>query len=285
MNKPKGISSNSVVGKIKKFVKPLKVGHAGTLDPEATGLLAIAIGEATKTIPYLMDSDKEYEFDVTWGQARSTDDGEGEVIANSDVIPSRVQIENILPDFIGDILQKPPVYSAIKVKGKRAYALARSGQEVELIARNVKIHKISLLETCGESSKFYVHCQKGTYVRSLARDMALKLGTYGYASSINRVGIGRFHISMSILLEKVEEIGHKGTLGGVILPISDVLDDIPAVRISPNDVEKFQHGMRSKATVPDSEVVLLCKKDDGTSLGFGRVANGELIPVRVFNFN
>ena len=189
INKPLGVSSAHVVAVVKRLVRPYgkpKVGHAGTLDPMASGVLPIAIGEATKVAQYLIDSSKEYSFEVTWGQERDTDDAVGAVINSSKKRPSRAELEKILPKFRGDISQVPPQYSAIKVEGKRAYDTARKGGETELKARHVKIYMLELKEENGNAATFNMGCSKGTYVRSLARDMGRELGCFGYVSKLHR---------------------------------------------------------------------------------------------------
>mgnify|MGYP003394602529 FL=1 len=191
LDKPLGMTSAHAVAKVKKLLRPIKIGHAGTLDPLASGVLPLALGEATKTVSYMMDAAKAYTFTATWGQERATDDRAGEVIAESNNIPEKEAIINILQQFTGNITKTPPNYSAIKLDGVRAYDLARHGLEVDIKPRQVTVKSLEILEHKGESTDFICHCGKGTYIRSLARDMGRILGCYGYVSSLRRVQVGK----------------------------------------------------------------------------------------------
>jgi tRNA pseudouridine55 synthase len=242
LDKPLGMTSTQAVGKIRRIMNGQKVGHAGTLDPLASGVLPIALGEATKTIPYIQDSLKTYEFTVTWGEQRSTDDAEGDVIASSDVRPTREAIEDALPAFIGDIEQVPPKFSAIKIDGQRAYDLARSGEEVEMKSRQVYIESLELLDCDAETASISMTCGKGTYVRSLARDLAIELGTYGYVSALRRVAVGGFTTNDTISLENIEELEHIAARDAALLPVQAVLDDIPALALKANEVTALRNG-------------------------------------------
>ena len=206
IDKPYNMGSTKVVGKCRFLTKAQKVGHAGTLDPLATGILPIAFGEATKTIPFMMDAKKTYRFTVTWGEERTTDDIEGDVIETSGIRPTQDQILKALPDFIGVIKQRPPIFSAIKIDGKRAYDLARAGEAVEMKEREVEVFDLKLLESDLQSATFEMECSKGTYVRSIGRDLARKLGTLGYISMLRRTKVGAFDESDTISLEKLEEL-------------------------------------------------------------------------------
>lgn len=209
IDKPEGMSSAHVVAKVKRLFKVKKAGHGGTLDPMATGVLPIALGEATKALSYILDGTKAYRFEVKWGEARSTEDREGEITATSPHRPQRQDIEVALPFFTGTIEQTPPAYSALKVNGKRAYALARAGEDVVLAARKIEIYSLTLLHTSPDSASFEVVCSKGTYVRSLGRDIALHLGTHGHLISLRRTMAGPFHEKNAILLDSLEDIGPK----------------------------------------------------------------------------
>lgn len=193
VDKPEGMSSAHVVAKIKRLFKAKKAGHGGTLDPLATGVLPIALGEATKTLSYVLDGAKAYRFQLKWGEGRTTDDREGEITKISDKRPNANEIKDILPQFIGHIEQIPPSYSALKVNGKRAYTLAREGQSVSLPPRQIVISSLILLESTPDTATFEVSCSKGTYVRSLARDLASKLGTYAHITQLRRLKAGFFH--------------------------------------------------------------------------------------------
>ncbi|SCA55611.1 tRNA pseudouridine synthase B [Candidatus Terasakiella magnetica] len=283
IDKPLEISSNNVVGKVRWLTKAQKVGHGGTLDPLATGILPLAFGEATKTVSYAMDGAKTYRFEVTWGESRTTDDGEGEVNATSDHRPSRENIEAILPSFLGEIEQIPPKYSAIKINGQRAYKLARADEEVEMAARTVQIDRLELVE-CVDANRavFEVDCGKGTYVRSLGRDIALKLGTVGYISVLRRTKVGPFDETGAISLDSVEEIVHSDALFESLLPIETVLDDILALALSEEETLKIRNGMSLKKDQPDAETMRLMFV--GKVVALAKVEDGIVQPFRVFNY-
>ncbi len=209
IDKPSGITSTGVCNVVKRLAKGAKTGHGGTLDPLATGVLPIAFGEATKTVPYVMDGRKIYRFTVRWGEARNTDDTEGSVTATSEVRPDRAAIEAVLPDFVGEIEQVPPAFSAIKVDGVRAYDLARDNQAVALDARIVQIDRLELDSMPdADHAVFRVECGKGSYMRSLARDIALALGTVGHVTALRRIAVGPFHEDTAHSLAKLEGVGH-----------------------------------------------------------------------------
>ena len=286
IDKPYGMGSTKVVGKCRYLTKAQKVGHAGTLDPLATGVLPIAFGEATKTIPYIMDAQKTYLFTVTWGEARSTDDAEGEIIDQSDNRPTREEILEILPNYMGKIKQTPPAYSAIKIDGKRAYDLARSGQEFEIKEREVEVFSLRLQDVTDENATFEVECSKGTYVRSLGRDIALKLGTFGYISMLRRTKVGSFDLDSTISLVKLEELVHSAPLEEWILNVVTVLDDILALAVTKEQADFLQNGgFLSKDSLPPSSLAGVSYK---AMLGEKLIALCELDehhlkPVRVFN--
>jgi tRNA pseudouridine55 synthase len=241
INKPRGATSNHAVQKIKHLLgKNNKIGHAGTLDPLAEGILPIAVGEATKTTQFMMDAEKEYEFNVTWGEERSTFDAEGEITATGGHIPDIISIEKILPDFIGDIMQTPPIYSALKINGQPAYKLARAGKEIEMKQREIKIKKLQLIfhdEELGLTG-FKVLCGKGTYVRSLAVDIARKLNTYGYVSLLKRTKVGNFFIKDAIMLANLDKIVHN------ILPVTHGLGDILVIEVTKEQATAIKHGLK-----------------------------------------
>lgn len=249
IDKPLGMSSGQVVAACKRILRPImpkgwKIGHGGTLDPLATGVLPIALGEATKLTGYILDATKGYDFTVRFGEARSTDDGEGEVIATSDVIPDEAAIRAVLPRFTGEIEQVPPIYSALKVDGERAYALARAGQEVELKSRRVTIHTLELVRVAENEASFSCLCSKGTYIRSLARDIAKALGTVGYVSVLRRTKAGPFTLDTSILLDKLELLVQEQQPEQAILPVTAGLDDIPALAVTPREALLLRQGQR-----------------------------------------
>ncbi|MBL4871116.1 MAG: tRNA pseudouridine(55) synthase TruB, partial [Robiginitomaculum sp.] len=226
-DKPYGMTSTQAVGKVRWLYQARKAGHAGTLDPLASGILPIALGDATKTVPFLVEAVKIYEVEIKWGERTTTLDAEGEVEAASDVRPTRAQIEDALPEFIGEISQIPPAFSAIKIDGKRAYDLARAGVEIEMKARTVRIDSLEVLETTKDTAILRVTCGKGTYIRSLARDLAHALGTEGYALNLRRTAVGPFIQNTALTLDELEELGHKGRVLDVLLSVSTALDDIP----------------------------------------------------------
>lgn len=249
LDKPEGMTSTQALGKVRWLLDAQKAGHGGTLDPLATGILPIALGEATKTIPYCQDHLKTYSFNVIWGEERSTDDAEGEVTATSPVRPDRQAILKILPSFTGDIEQIPPRFSAIKIDGQRAYDLAREGEVIEMAARSAWIESLELLETMPDRARFRCICGKGTYMRSLARDMARALGTAGHIVDLRREAVGPFTLENAISLAKLEEIGHSA-----VLPVETVLGDIPALALNEREAAQLKSGQSlSFIARPDME--------------------------------
>ena len=286
------------LGKVRRFLDAQKAGHAGTLDPTATGILPIALGEATKTIPFAQDRLKTYEFEITWGEQRDTDDSEGDVIKTSETRPEKAAIEALLPDFTGHIQQTPPRYSAIKVDGERAYDLARDGEEFELKSREVYIENLELLSVDADTAKLRMVCGKGTYVRSLARDMALKLGTFGYISMLRRTAVGSFTDNDAISLEKLEKLVNSAASGAdvleeVLLPLEAPLDDIPALNLKSNECAMLRNGqVVSFVAKPDFERIKSIGLDnDQTAIALFEDKAFALVerdgpnikPVRVFN--
>ncbi|NWG45293.1 MAG: tRNA pseudouridine(55) synthase TruB [Alphaproteobacteria bacterium] len=243
IDKPEGITSTKVVSRVRWLLEADKAGHAGTLDPLASGILPVALGEATKTVPFLVDATKIYRFVAAWGVARSTDDREGEVTATSAHRPDEAAIRAILPRFTGEIEQVPPAFSAIKVDGERAYDLARAGAPPELKARPVQIHDLELVELRGpDEAVFEIECGKGTYVRSLVRDMALALGTVGHVAKIRRLRVGPFSESDAIPLSKLEEMGNSAAATSLLKPLQTALDDIPALAMGPQEAMRLKRG-------------------------------------------
>jgi len=281
VDKPEGITSAHVVGKIKRLFKVKKAGHGGTLDPMASGVLPIALGEATKTLGYILAGQKAYRFEVKWGEARSTEDREGEITATSPHRPSRQDIEQVLPLFRGEIEQIPPIYSALKVDGKRAYALAREGKEVVLAPRQLTIYSLELIENSVESAVFEVICSKGTYVRSLGRDLAVRLGTCGHLISLRRLMAGSFHEKDAILLDSLLEIGHNTELMKYVLPLQDALADILALDVEDKEARLLRQGQSISLSHRGEEVVLvMC---GGVPQALARAGEGVVKPLRVFN--
>jgi tRNA pseudouridine55 synthase len=286
IDKPYNMGSTKVVGKCRFLTKAQKVGHAGTLDPLATGILPIAFGEATKTIPFMMDAKKTYRFTVTWGEERTTDDIEGDVIETSGIRPTQDQILKALPDFIGVIKQRPPIFSAIKIDGKRAYDLARAGEAVEMKEREVEVFDLKLLESDLQSATFEMECSKGTYVRSIGRDLARKLGTLGYISMLRRTKVGAFDESDTISLEKLEELLHSAPLEEWILNVVTVLDDILALAVTKDQADFLKNGgfIPSRELPASNRIGELYKAmHDDKIIALCELDEEFLKPVRVFN--
>jgi tRNA pseudouridine55 synthase len=282
IDKPAGMTSAHVVAKIKRLFKAKKVGHGGTLDPFATGVLPIALGEATKTLTYILEGKKTYRFEIKWGEETTTLDPEGEVIKTSDIKPSRTDIEAIMTKFTGPIQQIPPAFSALKVDGKRAYALAREGKEVNLKARKVVIDSLKLVNTTPDTATFKVTCSKGTYVRSLARDIAQSLGTVGYVKSLRRLLAAPFSEEKSILLDSLLKVGHNSELMNYVLPLQEALADILALEMGSIDTVKLRQGQSiNMPHMGEKDTVLvMC---EGQPVALSKVKEGKLIPIRVFN--
>lgn len=290
VDKPLGLTSTDVVARVRRLFNAQKAGHAGTLDPLATGVLPVALGEATKTVPFILDASKRYRFQVRFGEATATDDAEGVVTATSPVRPSAAAIEAVLARFTGEIDQVPPAYSAIKVDGERAYDLARAGEAVALKPRRVRIDEIRLLGCPdGDHAELEILCSKGTYVRSLARDLALALGTVGHVSALRRIAHGPFREEVAIPLDKLMAFGHiapaSEACSRLLLPLETALDDIPALAVSGEDASRLRRGqgvlLRGRDAPILSGPVLATHRGDPVALT--EYSQGELKPVRVFN--
>ncbi|MGE0737531.1 MAG: tRNA pseudouridine(55) synthase TruB [Alphaproteobacteria bacterium] len=291
IDKPAGVSSTQVVGKVRRALNAEKAGHGGTLDPAATGLLPIALGEATKTVPFVMDGRKTYRFVVAWGEARATDDAEGEVVATSAVRPSRAEIEAALAQFIGRIDQMPPAYSALKIDGARAYDLARAGGVPALKSRPVEVYRFELIGTLGpDHAVFEVDCGKGTYVRSLGRDLAVCLGTRGYVAGLRRTRVGRFTEADAISLDNFISLSYTTGANPPLLAVATALDDIPALALDPGDAARLKHG-QSVRTLPPYGGELGHWPAGATGAAFSgttlvalvRIDGDTIVPLRVFN--
>ncbi len=283
LDKPTGISSAKAVAIIKRSFNAQKVGHGGTLDPLATGILPIGLGEATKTMPFIVDATKEYDFTVKWGSATDSDDCEGEVTHSGGQIPDIEDIEAVLADFVGEIEQVPPAYSAIKIDGQRAYALARAGEEVRMKSRTVEIQQLNAIshnDDTGETS-FHVECGKGTYVRSLGRDIALKLGTYGHLTALRRTRVGPFALDAAISLEMLEDLSHSAPAAGLLRPITTALDDISALAITALDAADIKMGRPIQQ--PNAKQGVCYLMDGETPVAIAETEGGIVRPLRVFN--
>ncbi len=284
IDKPLGVTSSAVVNKAKWAFDAQKAGHAGTLDPEATGVLAIAFGEATKTVPYVTDSLKAYRFTVRLGQGTNTDDGEGEVIAQSESRPSAEEIRAELPAFTGDIMQVPPQYSAVKVDGERAYKRARDGEEMELKARPLLVENLELIEMPdADHAVLEMTCGKGGYVRSIARDLGKALGCYGHVVQLRRVWAGPFEIADSIPFAKLDELAKDRTLDAFLLPLEAGLNDLEELLCTPEGAAKLRNGNPGMVLAADVEYGEECWASyDGVPVAIGVYKAGELHPNRVF---
>ena len=284
VDKPAGITSTSVVNKVRWALEAKKAGHAGTLDPEATGVLAVALGEATKTVPYITDALKAYRFTVRLGQATNTDDTEGEVIATSDARPSDEEIIAALPQFLGDIMQVPPKFSAVKIDGQRAYKLARDGEDVELAARPLWVEELLLVDRPdADHVTLEMTCGKGGYVRSIARDLGASLGCHGHVRELRRVWSGPFDVENGLPLERIEELARTPELDEFIQPLEIGLDDLPELKCTPEGAAKLRNGnpgMVLAATVEYGDEAWASL--DGQAVAVGTYKAGELHPSRVF---
>ncbi len=284
VDKPAGITSTSVVNKVRWALDAKKAGHAGTLDPEATGVLAVALGEATKTVPYITDALKAYRFTVRLGQATNTDDTEGEVIATSDARPSDDEIIAALPQFLGDIMQVPPKFSAVKIDGQRAYKLARDGEDVELAARPLWVEELLLVDRPdADHVTLEMTCGKGGYVRSIARDLGASLGCHGHVRELRRTWSGPFEVENGLTLERIEELARTPELDTHILPLEIGLEDLPELKCTPEGAAKLRNGnpgMVLAATVEYGDEAWASL--DGQAVAVGTYKAGELHPSRVF---
>lgn len=292
LDKPLGLSSSAAVGKVRRLFGAAKVGHGGTLDPLASGVLPIAFGEATKVIGFVMDAAKRYLFTVRWGEARTTDDAEGAVEATSPVRPDAAAIAGVLPRFVGAIEQLPPRFSALKVDGQRAYALARAGEPVALAPRRVEIRSLVLTgQPDTDHATFEVACGKGTYVRSLARDLAVALGTVGHVAALRRLQVGPFRAETAITLDLLTGLGHSPAAFERLLPILTPLADIPAVAVTGAEAELIRNGQAVPATgfgpsgqpTPFREGDVVSVTAGEQPVAMARIDSGRLRPVRVFN--
>jgi len=297
LDKPLGLTSTDCVTRTKRLFNAQKAGHAGTLDPMATGLLAIAFGEATKTVPYAMDATKTYRFTAKWGVATDTDDAEGRVIATSDLRPAAEAITAALPAFTGTIMQVPPNYSAVKVDGERAYDLAREGETLELQARKAEIHRLQIVGTPSlDETEFEMDCGKGTYVRALVRDLGKALGTLGHVTALRRTRVGAFTLASAIPLEALLELGYSDAAKRHLHPVETALDDIPALAIGEADAAKVRSGQAAPVRGPafatveallkdagEEPPVVLLKAPSGRLVALAELKLGAFHPLRVFN--
>lgn len=287
VDKPLALTSTQCLAKVRRLTDAAKAGHGGTLDPLATGILPIALGEATKTVNWVMTAGKTYRFTVRWGEATETDDTEGAITQRSDVRPDRAAIEAVLPSFTGEILQRPPAYSAIKVDGQRSYDLARKGEVLELAARPIRIDALRLVDCPDpDHAVFEVDCGKGAYVRALGRDLALALGTYGHITVLRRTRVGRYDEKAAFSLDSLEELCQKDAAHAYLLPIETALDDIPALVLTGPQADRLKHGQPIKIALtapglpPEGELLVMA---DGKPVGLAERSADEVRPLRLFN--
>jgi len=302
LDKPVGLGSTDAVSRIRRMFNAQKAGHSGTLDPLADGVLPIALGEATKTVPFAMESDKVYRFTIAWGASTASFDREGEVIATSDVRPSPEAVAALLPGMVGEIDQIPPIFSAIKVDGRRAYDLAREGETPELAARKVTIHSAAVVAAPSpDEIAIEVACGKGTYIRAIVRDLAAALGACGHVAALRRTRTGAFHEGTAITLDKLADLVHRGAGLEALLPVETALDDIPALAVTNEDAFRLRQG-RSIVLVPRQVEALrprliprtiggqdasrtVSAFQDGQMVALCEMRAGRLNPVRVFHLD
>jgi tRNA pseudouridine55 synthase len=295
LDKPFEMGSTEAVTKVRRLFDAQKAGHAGTLDPLASGILPIALGEATKTVPFMMEAQKVYRFTVCWGVSTDSVDREGEIIARSDVRPSLEAVKAALPMFVGEIDQVPPAFSAIKVDGRRAYDLAREGVEVELASRRVMIHEAAVADMPdADHAEIVIRTGKGVYVRSLARDLALALGAEGHVSALRRERVGPFSVQNAVTLDFLTDLVHRDAASEGLLPVATALDDIPDLAVTDQDAFSLRQG-RPIVLIPRQVETLKSRLVDGsrtvsafqgqTLVALGQLRAGRFEPDRVFNLS
>ena len=283
IDKPLGLSSAKAVAIVKRATGAARVGHGGTLDPLATGVLPIALGEATKTVQFAMTGRKTYRFAVRFGESRTTDDAEGDVVATSAVRPSPAAIEAALAAFVGQITQVPPSFSALQVGGKRAYRAAREGKPLDLAPRRAEVHRLELRGMTADEAELEVGCGKGVYVRALARDLAQAIGTVGYVAKLRRTAVGPFDETQAISLESLESLGHSAALVRHLFPIETVLADIPALVLTADEAARLKNGqIIGTAHAAGAEGLVQARSHDRL-IAIAEIVGGRLRPVRVFN--
>ena len=291
-DKPQGMTSTQAVSRVRHLYGAQKAGHAGTLDPLATGVLPVAFGEATKTMPFAVGGNKQYHFTVRFGAATATDDAEGAIVATSAARPTRAEIEAALPGFVGEISQVPPRYSALKVAGARAYDLARDEEEFELAPRPALIESLKLVDMPdSDHCLIEARCGKGTYVRALARDLGHSLGSAAHITELRRTRVGPFDEEAAISLAKLEQLGHsaagRDALVSVLQPVETALDDIPALAMNGRDAARLKRGQPVLLRGRDAPILKgpVYATSRGTLVAVGEVSQGELRPTRVFNLS
>jgi tRNA pseudouridine55 synthase len=290
LDKPVGMTSTHAVSVAKRLFQAKRAGHAGTLDPLASGCLPIALGEATKTVPFVMDGRKTYQFTVRWGEERDTDDAEGRVAATSAVRPSAEDIRALIPRFSGTIEQVPPRFSAVKIEGERAYDLARDGEEVELEARPVVIHRLELMATPdSDHAVLAAECGKGTYVRALARDMGRVLGCFGHVAALRRTGVGPFREGEAVTLDRLQAASAEGPgpLAALLQPVAVGVAGLPALTVSRADAGRLARGQAVLLRGRDAPILqgVIAVSTQGELIALAEAGEGELRPRRIFNLS
>jgi tRNA pseudouridine55 synthase len=299
LDKPAEMTSTDAVARVRRLFNANKAGHAGTLDPLATGILPIALGEATKTVPWLMESEKIYRFGISWGVSTDSQDAEGREIARSDVRPDPKAAAAALAEFVGEKDQIPPIYSAIKIDGERAYDLARDGETPEMVARRVVLHEAAVLEdSTPDRLVCEVRCGKGYYIRALVRDLAAKLGAEGHVVDLRRRAVGRFSEEFAVSLDELIDLVHKDAAQRALLPLETALDDIPALAIKgeealslrqgrpiillPHQVEMLRAKMRPRTISGEDASRAALATCGGKAVALGEMRAGRLTPTRIF---
>ena len=285
LDKPVGIGSTQCVAAIKRLFEAAKAGHAGTLDPLASGMLPLALGEATRTVPYIMDGEKAYRFTVSWGKETNTDDLEGEATNTSDKRPTKEEILQLIPKYTGEIEQIPPKFSAVKINGERAYKLARDGEEVEIKPRLVTIETLELVESDADSATFVTFCGKGTYVRAIARDLGRDLGCYGHISSLRRTSVGPFAEDDMILLDDLQQMeGDLDKLDSELFTTGSAFEDIVEVQITKEQAHRLRLGnavvIRGRDAIAHADEAIATRDDELVAIG--EIDRGQFKPRRVF---
>jgi tRNA pseudouridine55 synthase len=289
LDKPVGMTSTHAVAQVKRLFSGRKAGHAGTLDPLASGCLPIALGEATKTVPFVMDGRKAYRFTVAWGVETDTDDADGAAVASSERRPAEAEIRALLPRFTGSIMQVPPRYSALKIEGERAYDLARDGEDVRLEAREIEIHSLRIVDAAADEATFEAECGKGTYVRAMARDLGRDLGCHGHVVALRRAAVGPFDERDAVTPDELRAMKDgQGTLPPVedaLLPVETALEALPSLAVSRHDAGRLCRGqsviLRGRdAPFFEGPAAVL---SGGILVALAELERGELVPKRIFH--
>jgi tRNA pseudouridine55 synthase len=281
LDKPTGVSSTQAVGRLKFLFNAKKAGHAGTLDPLASGVLPVAFGEATKTVPVVQDGAKSYRFRVRWGEESATDDAEGEIVARSDRRPAAAEIENLLPCFVGAILQTPPTFSAIRIAGSRAYDLAREGEAFEIEPRPIHVYRLELIAAESTDAVLEAECGKGAYVRAIARDLGRALGCYGHVIELRRTRVGPFSVDSAVALDRLPD--DADLMASALLPLQAGLAEIPILPIDRSGAAILRRGQKLLLRGPAPTEGRAYVESFGTPIAFGVVENGYFVSTRVFN--